>query len=116
MNNVDLVNRRIQLRNSHELPEVLTIKIRTKGLDQDLLDALRCLLVNDRDELPFDLARYMLWPNHQRAMAARAQILLRNGYLDLVEKSFKPDDDDEVVKGSPLELSDGFPSRPRVQI
>ena len=114
MNKVDLANRRTQLRNCYELPETLTIKIRTKGLDQDLLDALRCLLVNNRDELPFDLARYMLWPNHQRAVAARAQILLRNGYLDLVEKSCQSDD--EATSRPPLELSDGFPNRPRVQI
>lgn len=116
MNKVDLANRRARLRNSYELPETLTIKIRTKGLDQDLLDALRCLLVNDREELPFELARYMLWPNHQRAIAARAQILLRNGYLDLVEKSRQPDDGDEKTEQPPLELSDGFPNRPRVQI
>lgn len=116
MNSVDLATRRARLRNSYELPETLTIKIRTKGLDQDLLDALRCLFVNDRDELPFDLARYMLWPNHQRAVAVRAQILLRNGYLDLVEKSCQSDDDDQATSRPPVELSDGFPNRPRVQI
>ena len=63
-----------RVRDRYELPATVTIKIHTRGLDQDLLDAIRCLLVSNKDELPFDLARYVAWPSHQRAITARAQI------------------------------------------
>ena len=67
--------------------------------------------------MPFDLARYVAWPSHQRAITARAQIFLRNGFLDLVEKS----GDDNVARRGATRASlqvdrDGFPADPRVQI
>lgn len=116
MDNITSTEKMTCIRDRYELPATVTIKISTKGLDQDLLDALRCLLVGNKDELPFDLARYVAWPSHQRAITARAQIFLRNGFLDLVEKSV----DDVPRSGAPrasLQVDrDGFPADPRVQI
>ena len=117
MDNITSADRMTRIRDRYELPATVTIKISTKGLDQDLLDALRCLLVGNKDELPFDLARYVAWPSHQRAITARAQIFLRNGFLDLVEKS---SNDDVPRRGATRASSqidrDGFPADPRVQI
>ena len=80
MDSITKAEKMTRIRDRYELPATVTIKIHTRGLDQDLLDAIRCLLVGNKDELPFDLARYVAWPSHQRAITARAQIFLRNGF------------------------------------
>ena len=116
MDSITRAERMTRIRDRYELPATVTIKIHTRGLDQDLLDAIRCLLVGNKDELPFDLARYVAWPSHQRAITARAQIFLRNGFLDLVEKSVE-DTQRSGATRAPLKVDrDGFPSDPRVQI
>ena len=124
MNSAEIDAKLANIRNKYELPPTVTIKIHTKGLDRDMRDAVLCLLAEERDELPFQLARYMSWPSSKRAITARAQVFLRNGYLDFIEKSLaisKTDVTAEEKSGSaPGELVsqtvDGFPASPRVQI
>ncbi|RYZ90173.1 MAG: hypothetical protein EOP04_04725 [Proteobacteria bacterium] len=70
-----------------ELPKIVTIKIDTTSLDEDTLEALRAIYIRDKARLPFKLPRLMSWPSKERANGERAMILLKNGYLELVEKS-----------------------------
>lgn len=74
-----------------ELPKIVTIKIDTASLDEDSLEALRTIYVRDKTKLPFRLPRLMSWPSKERANGERAMILLKNGYLELVEKSSSSD-------------------------
>ena len=71
----------------NELPKIVTIKIDTTSLDEDTLEALKTIYIRDKASLPFKLPRLMSWPSKERANGERAMILLKNGYLELVEKS-----------------------------
>lgn len=125
MDKETVAERILRLEEQVELPDSITLKIRTKGLDRDLLNVLRCLMVTDKEKLPFDLARYIPWPHQQRALAARAQIFLRNGFLDLIEKSIDDENTDDrknSVEKRPKVTAkndigeDGFSTKPKVQL
>lgn len=120
MSSAEIAAKLENIRNKYELPPTVTIKIHTRGLDRDMCDALLCLLAEERDELPFELARYMSWPSNKRAVTARAQVFLRNGFLDFIEKSLATPPADvgaEAESGAGLlPTADGFPASPRVQI
>lgn len=72
-----------------EVPETITVKFETKKTEKDFLDILKCLYIEDRNELPFKLPRLVSWPRGKKAVSERAALLLKNGYYDLIEKRTK---------------------------
>jgi hypothetical protein len=81
-----------------ELPKVVSIKIDTTTLDDDEIAALKAIYIRDRSKLPFSLPRIMSWPSKERANDKRALVLLKSGYLDLVEKSEKEKKVDQAAE------------------
>lgn len=74
---------------SIELPDTITVKFETKKTESEFLNILKCLYIEDKQDLPFRLPRLVSWPRGKKAVSDRAAILLKNGFFDLIEKQVK---------------------------
>lgn len=81
-----------------QLPSKITIKIDTANCDSELLEALKCLYIRDKKDLPFKLPRLVTWPSKERALGERAAVLIKNGYFDLIESFSKNSEIDENIR------------------
>lgn len=68
-----------------ELPKFVNVKINTDDIDEDTKKALKCLYTREREALPFELPRIMTWPSKERANGERAAIVLKSGFLSLMQ-------------------------------
>ncbi len=101
-----------------KLPKIVNLKINTEDLDEDTLNALKCLYTRERAALPFELPRIMTWPAKERANGERAAIVLKSGFLNLMGNSISKEPrragatkkKSSTRKQRKLQESDGFPS------
>lgn len=67
------------------LPDVVTLRLKTKDLDEEQKNVLRVLYERHRSDLPFSLPRFTSWPTGERRQSERAMLLMLNGFYDLCE-------------------------------